>query len=62
VDHTVAVATTVALLIALFALAGPVATLIANADETSIRSTITGLGVFLGYLLYRRIWELRRRS
>jgi hypothetical protein len=59
VDHLVADAAALVVVIAIVGLSGPVATLIANADERSIGNTVSSLGVFFGFLAYRRIWHLR---
>ena len=62
VDHLVVDGTTLVLLLAWFVLAGPLASVIAYADERSIINTLGSLGVFLGFLVYRRIWTLGRGS
>jgi hypothetical protein len=61
IDHLVVDAAIFLFIVAVFALSGPVASLIPNASEQSVGSAIGSIGVFVGFLVYRRMWAVRRR-
>jgi hypothetical protein len=60
-DHVLADVGAVLFVLMVFTLSGPVAAYIASMDKYAIGNAIGSIGVFVGFLVYRRVWAFLRR-